>query len=177
MNNIVVFFFKKKRLLNLVDAETSEKCITVDKESATFLSQSSKLQEFKKKQFEKHHVLIHPELTDPRNIWIVCEKSKMYNAEQELANLIDKNKISSYTPGFPREHCWGKIWEKEKSDKPEDFVVWNIDTNSFERKGTKTRRKEMNIVPKELTGTGDFRVGRFSVFIQGCLICPILFFG
>ena len=101
--------------MKIVDTKTSQKSITVDEETATFLSKSNKIQEFKKEQFDKGQVLINPELANPHNIWIVCEKSKIDKAEQELTNLIVENKISSCTfravdptkVRFLREQCWG----------------------------------------------------------------------
>ena len=114
--------------------------------------------------------MIDPELTDPRNICIVCEKSKINNAEHELANLIDKNKISSCTfepmdsteLRFLREHCWGKIKQKEKSYKAEGVVViMDNDVNSLKVKGTKRGRSEMMIFLKEMTENIHFKVGKF----------------
>ena len=115
-NNFHVYF-KKQRLVDTVFAKTSEKCKKVDEEKSSVLAKSDKLQEFKKEQFDKHQVLIDPELTDPSNIWIVCEESKMNNAEQDLTNFIDKMKIESYTfqpidpmkVRFLKKHCWDII--------------------------------------------------------------------
>ena len=113
--------------------------------------------------------MIDPELTDPRNIWIVCEKAKIYNVEQALAKLIDENKIRSCTFGsmdptkvrFLREHCWDRIKEKEKSCKAEGVVVLDIDANSLEVKGTKTGRNEMMCFLQEMAENFYFKVGRF----------------
>ena len=124
----------------------------MDKETASFLSKSEKLQEFKKEQLEKHQVLIDQELTDHCNIWIVCEKSKMNNAEQELASLTDERSIGSSTfkpmdtmkVRFLRVHRWDKIKEKERNYKDEGVVVSkDDDTNTFEVKGTKKGRVDM----------------------------------
>ena len=112
----------------------------MDEETASFLSKSNKLQKFKKEQLDRNQVMI--KLINPRNIRIVCEKSKMYNAVQELTNLIDKNKISSciFESLDPMEVCFlgeqAKIREKEKSFKAEGVVVLNIDANYLEIKGT-----------------------------------------
>ena len=132
-------------------AKTSEKCITVDEETASFLKKANKLQEFKKDQFDNHQVLIDPEITNPCNIWIVCEKSKMNNAEKELTSLTDAKKIESSTfrpmdpmkVRFLKEHCWAKIKEKEHSCRAEGVLVAAGDNNSLEVKGTQEGRKEM----------------------------------
>ena len=159
--------------MKIFDNQTSQKCITVDEETTTFLSKSNKLQEFKKEQFDKHQVLIDPELADTRNIWIVCEKSKIDNAEQELTSLTVENKISNSTframdptkVRFLKEHCWDMIKEKEKSCKAEGVLVLDIDANSLEVKGTKAGRNEIMNFLQELAKSVDFKVGRF-LFLQ-----------
>ncbi len=131
--------------------KTSEICITVDADTASFLAKANKLQEFKKDQFDNHQVLIDPEITNPCNIWIVCEKSKMSNAEKELTSLTDAKKIatSTFRPMDPmkvrflKEHCWAKIKEKERSCRAERVVVVANCNNSLEVKGTQDGRKEI----------------------------------
>ena len=155
--------------MKIVDTKTSQKCITVDEETATFLSKSDELQKFKKEQFGKHHVLIDPELADPRNIWIVCEKSKISDAELELTNLIDKEAIGSSTfrpidameVRFLSKHRWGVIKEKEKMYKARGVTVsMGIDVNSFEIKGTIDGRLNMIMFLEELARNVDFKVCR-----------------
>ena len=169
--------FKKKRLLKIVDTKTSEKCFTVDEETAKFLKTSNKLQEFKKEQFDKHEVLINPELAAPRNIWIVCEKSQMSNAEKELTSLTDEKTIGSSTfkpmdamkVRFLREHRWGAIKEKEKSHKTECVTVsQDNDVNSFEIKGTKAGRANMIMYLERLAGNVNFKVS-WLFFLQRLL--------
>jgi hypothetical protein len=164
---------KKKRLLDIVHTKTSQQRIRVDEETASFLVKSNKLQEFKKEQFNKHHVLIDPELVDPCNIWIVCEKSKMNNVEQELTRLINEKKITSSTfkPMDPmkvrllKEHCWSRIKEKEKSCKAEGVTVLEIDSCSLEVKGTQAGRKEMITFLETLAENVYFKV-RMPFFQQ-----------
>ena len=147
---LILIFLKKIRLLEVVEAQISVKCINVDQETATFLSKSTKLQQFKKEQFEKHQVVIDLKLTDPRNIWIVCEKSKIDNAEQELTSLIEKNKITSrkFNPIDPmkvcflKEHFWDKIKEKEKSCMAEGVVIQEVNAD-LEIKGTEAGKSDM----------------------------------
>ena len=150
-NVLPIFILKGKRLLEAVDVKTSEKLISLDEETVMFLKESNKLQEFKKEQFDKHQVMIDPELTDLRNIWIVCEKSKIPNAEQELKSLTDEKKIDSrnFTTQEPMrfrfliEHCWDDIKEKEKSCKAEGVMVFDTKHGSLEVKGTKAGRNEI----------------------------------
>ena len=147
-------------------AKTSEKCITVDEETASFLAKANKLQEFKEDQFDNHQVLIDTELTNPCNIWIVCEKSKMNNAEEELTSLTDAKKIASSTfrpidpmkVRFLKEHCWGKIKEKERSCRAEGVLVTAGDNNSLEVKGTQEGRKEMITFLQNLAEKVNFKV-------------------
>ena len=162
-----MFILKRKRLLKIVDTKTSEKCITVDEETAKFLTTSNKVQEFKKEQFDKHQVLINPELADPRNIWIVCETSKISNAEKDLRSLTDEKAIgtSTFKPmdamkiRFLREHRWGMIKEKEKSYKAEGVTVSkNDDDHFFEIKGTKAGRANMIMYLEGLAGIVNFKV-------------------
>jgi hypothetical protein len=147
------FNLKENRLQGIVKTKTSEKCIKVDEETASFLAKTNKLQEFKKEELEKNRVLIDQELADPCNIWIVCEESKIKNAENELASLTDEKKITSCTfkpmdpmkVRFLKEHCWDRIRGKEnqKSCKAEGVAVLEIDSCSLEVKGTQAGRKEM----------------------------------
>jgi activator of 2-hydroxyglutaryl-CoA dehydratase len=119
--------------------------------------------------------LIDQELADPCNIWIVCEESKMKNGENELASLTDEKKITSCTfkpmdpikDRFLKEHCWGRIKEKEnqKSCKAEGVAVLEIDSGSLEVKGTHAGRKEMIIFLQRLAGNVSFKV-RMSFFQQ-----------
>ena len=157
---------QEKRLLHIIHTKTSEKCIRVDEETASFLTKSNKLQEFKKEIYDKDQVFIDPEVTDPCNIWIVCEKFKMDNAEKELTNLIKEKKIGSsiFRPMDPmevrflREHCWGKIKEKEKSCKAEGIAVQEIDSGSLEVKGTQAGRKDMIFFLENLAENVNFKV-------------------
>ena len=152
----------------------------MDKETASFLSTSVKLKEFKKEQLEKHQVLINQELTDPCNIWIVCEKSKMSNAEQELASLTDERSIGSsiFKPidtmkvRFLRVHRWDKIKEKERNYKDEGVVVSKEDAaNSLEVKGTKKGRVDMIMFLERLAENVDCKVYmRTYVLYSDCLI-------
>ena len=151
--------------MKIVDSKTSQKCITVDEETATFLSKSNKLQKLKKKQFDKHHVLIDPELADLRNIWIVCEKYKINDAERELTSLTIGS--STFRPldamkvRFLKKYRWGVIKKKEKSYKAEGVTVSkDIDVNSFEIKGTKDGRSNMIMFLEELARNVSFKVCR-----------------
>ena len=129
-------------------AKTSEKCKTVDMETASFLAKSNKLQEVQKEQFDRHQVLIDHELTDPCNIWIVCEELKMKEAENELACLTDEKRIVSgiFKPTdqkevrFIKEHHWCKIKEKGKNCKAEGVEGTDVYSDSLEIKGTWTGR-------------------------------------
>ena len=93
----------------------------------------------------------------------------MYNADQELAKLIDENMIRSCTfrpmdptkVRFLREQCWDKIKEKEKSCKAEGVVVLDNHVNSLEVKGTKTGRNEMMCFLQEMAENFYFKVSRF----------------
>ena len=131
------------------------------------MTKSNKLQEFKKEQFDKHQVFIDPEITDPRNIWIVCEKSKISNAEKELTSLTDEKTIGSSTfkpmdamkVRFLREQRWSAIKEKERHYKGEGVTV-NKDDNasSFEIKGTKAGRTSMIMYLEGLAGNVNCKV-------------------
>jgi hypothetical protein len=173
---ILYSFLKKSRLLKFVLAKTSENSISVDEETASFLAKSDKLQEFKKEQFDKHQVLVDSELVDTCNIWIVCEKSKMNNAKQELTRLTDEMKIErcKFIPMDPmkirflKEHCWSRIKEKEGSYKAEGVAVLEIDSGSLEVKGTKAGRKEMLTFLSDLAGQIDYqvRISQRVLFVQ-----------
>ncbi len=75
----------------------------------------------------------------------------MNNAEEELTSLTVAKKIASSTfrpidpmkVRFLKEHCWGKIKEKERSCRSEGVLVTAGDNNSLEVKGTQEGRKEM----------------------------------
>ena len=151
--------------MKIVDSKTSQKCTTVREETATFLSKSNKLQKLKKTQFDKHYVLIDPELADLRNIWIVCEKSKISDAERELASLTIGS--STFRPldamkvRFLKKYRWSVIKEKEKSYKVESVTVSkDTDANSFEVKGSIDGRVNMIMFLKELVGNVNFKVCR-----------------
>ncbi|CAB4032729.1 Hypothetical predicted protein, partial [Paramuricea clavata] len=157
--------YEEKRLLNIVHAKTSEKCIRVDEETASFLAKSNKLQEFKMEQFNKHQVLVDQELVDFCNIWIVCEKSKMNNVEQELKRLInEKKKIRSIFEQID-PHCWGRIKEKGKSCKAEGVAALEIDSCSLEVKGTQAGRKEM-ITFLETLAENDYFKNQYSSVVN-----------
>ena len=154
-----------------------EKCFKVDKETGRFLSTSTKLRQFKKEKFDKDQVYIEQELADPCSIWIVCEKSKMSNAEKQLKSLTDKNRITSRTFGltdlmklrFLREYCWGKIQEKETRFKVEGVVVLDINAGSFVVKGTEAGINDMVIFLNELAGNIVCKACTLS-FCSKCLI-------
>ena len=157
--------------MKIVDSKTSQKCITVDEETATLLSKSNRLQKLKKEQFDKHHVLIDPELADLRNIWIVCEKSKINDAERELTSLTIGS--STFRPldavkvCFLKKYRWGVIKKKEKNYKAEGVTVSkDIDVNSFEVKGTKDGRSNMIMFLEELARNVNFKVCRLFL-LQG----------
>ena len=137
------------------------------------MTKSNKLREFKKEQFDQHQVFIEPELADPRNIWIVCVKSKISNAEKELTSLTDEKAIrfSTFKPmdamkvRFLREQRWSAIKEKEKSYKHEGVIVSrDDDANSFEIKGTKAGRANMIMYLEKLAGNVNCKVCFF--FLQ-----------
>ena len=119
--------------------------------------------------FDKDQVLIDQELTDNCKIWIVCEESKMTNAEQELTSLTDEKQITSSTfkpmdsikIRFLKEHCWGKIKEKEKSFKAEGVVVLQSYSDSLEVKGTKKGRLDMITYLDKLAG---------NIYIKVCFV-------
>ncbi|CAB4043160.1 Hypothetical predicted protein, partial [Paramuricea clavata] len=154
-------------LINIVQTKTLEKCIKVDKETASLLKKSEKLQEFKRRQFEKNQVMIDPELAESCNIWIVCEKSKMDKAEEEVTSLADEKKIISrkfkfmdpMRVRFLKQHCWDKIKEKEHRCKAEGVVVVDsgYSDDSLVVKGTKAGRNEMISFLKNLGRSVDFK--------------------
>ena len=124
--------------------------------------------------FDKEQVLIDQELTDNCNIWIVCEESKMTNAEQELTSLTDEKKItnSTFKPmdslkvRFLKEHCWGKIKDKERSLKAEGVVVLQSYSDSLEVKGTKAGRLDMITYLDKLVGNIYCKVCFFFSFFS-----------
>ena len=176
ISNLLIFILKKERLLKIVETKTKGKCFKVDKETERFLSTSTKLRQFKKEQFDKHQVYIEQELADRCSIWIVCEKSKMSNAEKQLKSLTDKNRITSYTFAltdlmklrFLREYRWSKIQEKETRFKVEGVVVLDI-AGSFVVKGTEAGINEMMIFLNKLAGNIVCKVCTLS-FCSKCLI-------
>ena len=113
--------------------------------------------------------MIDSKFTDPRDIWIVCEKSKIDNAEQELTSLIDENKITSskFNPIDPmkvcflRQHYWEEIKEKEKRFMAEGVVVQEVNAD-LEIKGTKAGKYDMIIFLTILAAKVDCKVSKFS---------------
>ena len=93
-------------------------------------------------------------------------QSNICNADQELTSLSNEKMIGSSTfrpidamkGRFLREHCWGKIKEKEKSYKSEGVVILNINANSFEIKGTKASRADMIMYLEGLVGNVNCKV-------------------
>ena len=126
--------------------------------------------------------MIDLEHADTANIWIVCEKFKIDNAEQELTSFIDKNKITSNNFStidpmkvrFLREHCWDKIKEKEESCKAEGVVVREINAESFEVKGTKAGRSEMETFLAIQAGKIDYKVTYSFIRFFGVRIIEII---
>ena len=144
----------------------------MDENTASFLSKSEELQNIKKEQFEKHQVLICPELTDSRSIWIVCEKSKIIDVKQELTSFIDEISIGSSTlkpmdtmkVRFLMQHRWDKIKEKEISYKAESVTVCKDDAaNTLEVKGTKKGRTDMTMFLEGLALDVDCKVCCLSI--------------
>ncbi|XP_028411310.1 uncharacterized protein LOC114533885 isoform X2 [Dendronephthya gigantea] len=154
---------KEKKLSDIVHLKTTEKCVKVDEETAKVLAKSGKLQELKNEKFEKQEVLIDQELNNPCNIWIVCENSKMTNAEQELTSLTDEKKISSQTfkpmdrmkVRFLDEHCLSEIKQEERSLEKEGVVVKKTDSDSLEVTGTPAGRKQMILFLEKQAGNID----------------------
>lgn len=157
---------KKNRLRKIVNTKTSEKCIPVNEKTGSFLAKSDKLQKLQKEQFEKHQVLIYQEITEPRNIWIVSEESKINNAEQELIRLTDENNITSASFNhkdaikfrFLCEHCWDTIKEKERRCEAEGVTVLDFDANLFTVEGTQVGRAHMIKFLQGLVEKVDFKV-------------------
>lgn len=137
----------------------------IDKETASYLTNSGKLQELKKEQFEKYQVYLDPQGSDPCNVWIVCDKAKMDNAEKELTRFIEEKKIASSTfkPMDPMKfrflnaYCRSKIKKEESRCKAEGVVV-QIATDSFEIKGTQQGRRIMTLFLKNLDGKVESKV-------------------
>ena len=144
----------------------------VDNETANFLAKSDKLEKFKKEQFDKNQALVTQALANPCNLYIVCEESKMNNAELDLRNLTDDMKIrkSSFRPSdlmtsrFLKEHCWNKITEKEKSLKAEGVAVICNHDNSFEVKGTRKGTEEMTTFLDNLAKKVNAKVQTFPSY-------------
>ena len=151
-------------------SKTTEKCVQVDEKTAKALVKSEKLQKLKE-MFEKQQVLIDQELTDPCNIWIVCQNSKMRNAEQEIISLADETKISSQTfipmdrmkVRFLNEHCSPDIKMKERSLEKEGVVVTKHDSDSLLVTGTPTGRKEMILFLENQAG---------NIYLEVCTLIP-----
>ena len=116
--------------------------------------------------------MIDPELADPHNIWIVGEKSKISNAEQELTRLTDENMIGSSTfkpldamkVHFLKKHCWDEIKLKERSYKAEGVAVLDKDADSFKIEGTKAGRDNMILFLEKLAKNIDCKVRWFLFF-------------
>ena len=93
-------------------------------------------------------------------------QSNICNADQELTSLSNEKMIGSSTfrpidamkGRFLREHCWGKIKEKEKSYKAEGVVILDINASSFEIKGTKASRADMIMYLEGLAGNVNCKV-------------------
>ena len=110
--------------------------------------------------------MIYPDLAEPCNIWIVCEKSKIGKVEEELTSLADEKKIMSKKlkfmdptrARFLKQHCWDKIKEKEHRCKAEGVVVVDSGSDSLEVKGTKAGREEMIIFLTKPGRNVDFKV-------------------
>ena len=145
----------------------SEKSVTIDKETASYLENSGKLQELKKAQFEKHQVFLDPHGTDLCNLWIVCDKSKLDNAEKELTSFIDEKKIASSTfkhtdpmkVRFLNGHCREKIVKERNRCKAESVnVFWHTADDSFEVKGTQQGREDMTFFLQNLAGKVESKV-------------------
>ena len=122
----------------------------MDIKTASYLTKSGKIQKFTDEQFEKHQVLVEPEHNNHCNIWIVCEKSKMNNAIQELTTLINENKIESTTykvtpmnASFLKRYDWRIIKTMENYLDTQDVSVIECGNDSFEVTGTMVSRNEM----------------------------------
>ena len=166
--------------MDIVFAKTSEKLKKVDVDTADFLAKSEKLKRFKKEQFDNNQVFVNQELANPRKIYIVCEESKMNNAEQDLKILTEEMKIRNrtYEPPdlmklrFLKGHCWNRITEKEKSLKAEAVAVICYHDNSLQVKGTRKGREEMITFLDDLVKTVTSKVQTFlSYHIFNLLIC------
>ncbi|XP_028411312.1 uncharacterized protein LOC114533887 isoform X2 [Dendronephthya gigantea] len=169
INEAKIFCWKKdnkeKKLSDIVHLKATEKCVQVDEETAKVLAKSGKLHELKKEMFDKQWVLIDQELNNPCNIWIVCENSKMMNAEQEVTSVTDEKKISRETfkpmdrmkVRFLYEHCFPEIKQKERSLEKEGVVVTKTNSDSLEVTGTSAGRKEMILFLDILAGDVYFK--------------------
>ena len=116
------------------------------------MAKSDHLLTFTEEQLNKNKVLISTELANPDNIWIICEESKMKDAEQDLRKLIAENKIDNrvFKPEisakvrFLQEHRWDKIMNKMQELKNEGVdVEKTADANSLRVKGTPKGKKKM----------------------------------
>ena len=144
----------------------------MNRETADFLAKSGKLQELQKEQFDKNQVFFTQELANPCNLYIVCEESKMNNAELELTYLTGDMKIKSstfrpsdlMTSRFLKEHCWNKITEKEKSLKAEGVAVTCNHDNSLEVKGTRKGSEEMTTFLDNLAKNVNCKVQTFPSY-------------
>ncbi|XP_028391015.1 protein mono-ADP-ribosyltransferase PARP14-like [Dendronephthya gigantea] len=140
---------KAKLLKEKVKTKTSETCVEVDEKTAEILTKSGKLQRFTEEMSRKQ-VLI--DSTDPCNIWIVCERSRISNVERELGSLTDEKKISSeifklrdpMKYRFLKEHCFdNQIKKHEKRLEKEGVSVNKTRFNTIEVIGTPLGRKQM----------------------------------
>ena len=137
--------------MDVVSAKTSEKHIQVDEETASYLESLGKIRKFEEQQFDKHQILIETEHNNPCNIWIVCERSKINNATQELTSFIDKNKIASsifetvdpMKVRFLKDHCRELIEMKANAFQSEVVTVFDQVSNWLEVIGTLADRKQM----------------------------------
>ncbi|XP_046856440.1 uncharacterized protein LOC124449537 isoform X2 [Xenia sp. Carnegie-2017] len=143
---------EEERVVEIIKSKTSEKLVKIDEETGKFLAKSDHLLTFTKDQLNKNKVLICTELANPDNIWIICEESKMKDAEQDLRNLIAEKKIEdgvfkpviSAKVRFLQEHRWDKIMSKMQELKNEGVdVEKTADENSLRVKGTPKGKKKM----------------------------------
>ncbi|XP_046856560.1 uncharacterized protein LOC124449656 [Xenia sp. Carnegie-2017] len=143
---------EEERVVEIIKLKTSEKLVKIDEETGKFLAESDHLSTFIKEQLNKNKVFICTELVNPDSIWIICEESKMNDAEQDLRNLIAGKKIGNvaFKPEisakvrFLQEHCWDKIMNKKQKLKNEGVdVEKTADAKSLRVKGTPKGKKKM----------------------------------
>lgn len=169
-DNLVLHLFQVNRLKDIVKTKTSEKCVEVDEKTAKVLAKSEKLQEFKNEMCSKQ-VLI--DLTDPCNIWMVCERFRISDVERELRSVTNEKRISReifrlkdpMKVRFLREHCFEtQIIKNEKRLEKEGVAVTKTGSNTIEVSGTPVGRKQMIELLNYLSGKIDFRVRTSRVF-------------